>query len=75
MPFQPFHFLHLGRPLLFQIVRDRTAEARIGDIKTKALADVGAIAEEAASAVVEALIGQQPASDEVKAAVAAVATK
>jgi F-type H+-transporting ATPase subunit b len=51
------------------------AETRIGDIKTKALADVGAIAEEAASAVVEALIGQQPASDEVKAAVAAVATK
>jgi F-type H+-transporting ATPase subunit b len=51
------------------------AETRIGDIKSKALADVGAIAEEAASAVVEALIGQQPASDEVKAAVAAVATK
>ena len=48
------------------------AEARIGEIKNKALADVGAIAEDAAGAVVHALIGQQPSPDEVAAAVSAV---
>ena len=48
------------------------AEQRIGDIKNKALADVGAIAEDAAGAVVHALIGQQPSPDEVAAAVSAV---
>ncbi len=50
------------------------AEQRIGGIKDKALADVGAIAEDAAGAVVHALIGQQPGSDEVAAAVSAVRT-
>lgn len=48
------------------------AETRIGDIKSKALADVGAIAEDAAGAVVHALTGQQPTPDEVSTAVAAV---
>ncbi len=48
------------------------AERRIGDIKDKALADVGAIAQDAAGAVVHALIGQQPGPDEVAAAVSAV---
>ncbi|MBZ9934833.1 F0F1 ATP synthase subunit B [Mesorhizobium sp. BR1-1-16] len=48
------------------------AEGRIGDIKTKALADVGAIAEDAAGAVVHALIGQQPSPEEVSAAVSTV---
>jgi len=51
------------------------AETRIGDIKTKALADVGAIAEEAAGAVVHALLGQHPAPEDVKAAVASVTAK
>lgn len=51
------------------------AEARIGEIKTKALADVGAIAHEAATAVVKSLIGQEPAADEVTQAVASVSSK
>lgn len=46
------------------------AEARIGDIKKKALADVGAIAADATEAVVQALIGQKPEATEVAAAVA-----
>lgn len=50
------------------------AEARIGEIKAKALGDVGAIAEETASAVVAALSGQQPTSDEVAAAVSSVSS-
>ena len=51
------------------------AEARIGEIKSKALGDVNAIAEEAAAAVVAALSGQQPSQDEVAKAVSAVASK
>lgn len=47
------------------------AESRISDIKSRALADVGTIAEDAAGAVVEALSGQQPTRDEVSAAVSA----
>ncbi|WP_165215099.1 F0F1 ATP synthase subunit B [Affinirhizobium pseudoryzae] len=47
------------------------AETRIGDIKAKAFAEVGAIAEETASAIVEQLIGPKASSDEVAAAVAA----
>lgn len=50
------------------------AEARIGEIKAKALGDVGAIAEETAAAVVAALSGQQPSSDEVAAAVSSVSS-
>ena len=46
------------------------AEKRIADIKAKALADVGAIASEAAEAVVERLIGKKPTSAEVSSAVA-----
>lgn len=52
-----------------------TAEARIGEIKAKALGDVNAIAEEAAAAVVAALTGHQPSPEEVAKAVSAVATK
>ncbi|MCX5497485.1 F0F1 ATP synthase subunit B [Kaistia dalseonensis] len=51
------------------------AEARIGEIKKTALADVGAIAHETASAVVHALIGQEPSSDEVASAVSSVTAK
>ncbi len=47
------------------------AETRIGDIKAKAFAEVGAIAEETASAIVEQLIGPKASADEVAAAVAA----
>lgn len=50
----------------------KAAESRIAEIKTKAFADVGAIAEETASAVVEQLIGGSAAQTEVAAAVAAV---
>lgn len=51
------------------------AERRITDIKNKALAEVGGIAEDTAGAVVEALLGKAPAADEVKAAVASVRAK
>jgi F-type H+-transporting ATPase subunit b len=44
------------------------AEARIGDIKSKALADVGAIAEETATAVVKQLIGGTVTKSEIAAA-------
>lgn len=49
------------------------AEARIADIKTKALADVGAIAEGTAAAVVEQLIGDKASPAEIASAVAASA--
>lgn len=52
-----------------------TAEARIGEIKNKALADVGAIAQDAAGAVVTALIGSEPSRDEVAGAVQAELAK
>jgi F-type H+-transporting ATPase subunit b len=52
-----------------------TAEARIAEIKSKALGDVNAIAEETAAAVVAALSGHQPSQDEVAKAVSAVAAK
>jgi len=48
----------------------KAAEARIGEIKTKAFADVGAIAEETAAAVVEQLIGGAVVTADVAAAVA-----
>jgi F-type H+-transporting ATPase subunit b len=51
----------------------KVAEARIGDIKAKAFADVGAVAEETASAVIEHLIGSAAAPTEVASAVAAAA--
>jgi F-type H+-transporting ATPase subunit b len=44
------------------------AEARIADIKSKALADVGAIAEETATAVVKQLIGGTVTKAEIAAA-------
>ena len=53
----------------------KAAEARIGEIKSKAFADVGAIAEETASAVVEQLIGSAAAQADVAAAVAAANAK
>ena len=49
------------------------AEARIADIKSKALADVGAIAEETATAVVQQLIGGNVTKAEIAAAVKASA--
>jgi F-type H+-transporting ATPase subunit b len=53
----------------------KAAEARIGEIKAKAFADVGSIAEETASAVVEQLIGSAAAQADVSVAVAAAAAK
>ena len=49
----------------------KAAESRIADVKAKAFADVGAIAEETAAAVVEQLIGGSAAQADVAAAVAA----
>ena len=49
------------------------AEDRIADIKAKALADVGAIAEETATAVVKQLIGGTVTKAEITAAVKASA--
>lgn len=49
------------------------AETRIAGIKDKALADVGAIAEETAAAVVEQLIGGKTTKAEISAAVKAAA--
>ncbi|KAA5603100.1 F0F1 ATP synthase subunit B [Blastochloris sulfoviridis] len=46
------------------------AETTIADTKAKAMANVEAIATEAASAIVEKLIGKTPSSDAVRAAVA-----
>lgn len=51
------------------------AEARIGEIKAKALAEVGGIATETANAVVEHLTGSTGAGSDVAAAVAAVMQK
>ncbi|MCC6735890.1 MAG: F0F1 ATP synthase subunit B [Bauldia sp.] len=47
------------------------AETRIGEIKAKALADVGAIAAEAAEAVVDRLVGLKASATELKDAVGA----
>jgi F-type H+-transporting ATPase subunit b len=51
------------------------AEARIADIKAKAFADVGQIAEDTASAVVDQLIGAKASGEDIKAAVAAAKTE
>ncbi|MDO9415673.1 F0F1 ATP synthase subunit B [Pararhizobium sp.] len=48
------------------------AETRIAGIKTKALADVGSIAEETASAIVEQLIGGKVTKAEVASAIKTV---
>jgi len=48
------------------------AESRIGDIKSRALTEVGTIAGEATEAVVQALIDAKTTPDEVQAAVASV---
>ncbi|MDO1581202.1 F0F1 ATP synthase subunit B [Rhizobium oryzicola] len=47
------------------------AEARIADIKAKAFAEVGTIAEETASAIVDRLIGAKATADDIRAAVSA----
>ena len=47
------------------------AEARIGEIRDQAFAEVGAIAEETAAAIVDQLIGAKAGADDIKAAVAA----
>lgn len=49
------------------------AESRIADIKASALADVGAIAEETASTVVERLLGRDVPRTEIASAVKAAA--
>ncbi|KQS67769.1 ATP synthase F0F1 subunit B' [Rhizobium sp. Leaf371] len=49
------------------------AESRIAEIKASALADVGAIAEETASAVVEQLLGREVPRTEIASAVKAAA--
>ncbi|MGO7035632.1 F0F1 ATP synthase subunit B', partial [Rhizobium ruizarguesonis] len=49
----------------------KAAEVRIGEIKAKAFADVGTIAEETAAAVIDQLIGGTVAKADVAAAVAA----
>ena len=51
------------------------AEARIGEIKAKAFADVGAIAEETASAIVDQLIGGTATKADVATAVASASAK
>ncbi|TCR91301.1 F0F1 ATP synthase subunit B [Rhizobium sp. BK376] len=53
----------------------KAAEARIAEVKTKAFADVGSIAEETASSVVEHLIGAAGAQGDVAAAVADASAK
>jgi F-type H+-transporting ATPase subunit b len=52
-----------------------TAEARIGEIKAQAFAQVGAIAEETAGAVVDQLLGAKASPADIKAAVAAASPK
>jgi F-type H+-transporting ATPase subunit b len=51
------------------------AETRIGEIKAKAFAEVGQIAEETATAIVDQLIGAKASGDDIKAAVAAAKTE
>jgi F-type H+-transporting ATPase subunit b len=51
-----------------------SAEARIGEIKAKAFTEVGQIAEDTASAIVDQLIGGKATGDDIKAAVAAAKT-
>jgi len=48
----------------------KAAEVRIAEIKAKAFADVGAVAEEAATVVVEQLIGTQASQADIATAVA-----
>ena len=52
-----------------------TAEARISAIKTAALAEVGGIAEETASAIVEQLVGSGISKSEIATAVKSVSGK
>lgn len=47
------------------------AETRIGEIRDQAFAEVGAIAEETAAAIVDQLIGAKAGAGDIKAAVAA----
>ncbi|RWX77153.1 F0F1 ATP synthase subunit B [Neorhizobium lilium] len=51
-----------------------SAESRIGEIKAQAFAEVGQIAEETASSIVDLLIGGKATNDDIKAAVAAAKT-
>jgi F-type H+-transporting ATPase subunit b len=53
----------------------KAAEARIAEVKTKAFADVGTIAEETASSVVEHLIGGATVQGDIAAAVADASAK
>ena len=61
-----------GRQADTEAVLDKglaTAEARIAEIKQRALADVGEVAAQVAEAVVQRLLGKKPTAGEVKAAV------
>ncbi|RUX94045.1 ATP F0F1 synthase subunit B, partial [Mesorhizobium sp. M7A.F.Ca.CA.004.04.1.1] len=49
------------------------AEARISSIKANAMKEVGSIAEDTASAIVEALVGGKASKAEIAAAVKSVA--
>jgi F0F1-type ATP synthase, subunit b len=51
------------------------AETRIGEIKAQAFAQVGAIAEETAAAIVDQLIGSKASADDIKTAIAAASSK
>ncbi|CAD7053147.1 F0F1 ATP synthase subunit B' [Pseudorhizobium endolithicum] len=51
------------------------AETRIGEIKAQAFAQVGAIAEETATAIVDQLIGSKASADDIKTAIAAASSK
>lgn len=53
----------------------KTAEERINELKAKAFADVGAIAEETAAAVIEHIGAGNVASSDIAAAVASVSAK
>lgn len=55
--------------------KQAAAEARLADTREQALAQVGTVAEEAAADIVERLIGQRPAPEEARAALAQVAAE
>jgi F-type H+-transporting ATPase subunit b len=46
------------------------AETRLAETRQRALAEIGAVAEDAASDIVERLIGQRPTAEEARAALA-----
>lgn len=55
--------------------KQAAAEARLAETRQRALAEIGTVAAEAAADIVERLIGQRPAPEEARAALAHVAGK